>query len=741
MTIRSAATRTAVTGRTPATGRKSAPGRTPALGRTPATGRAPAGCAPVAGHPLAMACTAAAVALAALFLPIAPAAAQEGAPQFEVDPSWPRLPDGWVLGQVASVAVDARDHVWVLHRPLTVAEEERASAAPPVIELGPNGAVVQAWGGATDDRAWPGNEHGIHVDASGHVWVGGNGGGDPSDDMLLKLAGDGTVALQIGRRGESMGNDDTANLRRPAESFVYEATGEVFVADGYGNRRVIVLDAETGEFRRMWGAFGNAPLDPPPDGQAVAAQPDADGPSQFGTVHGIEVSNDGLVYVADRNNSRIQVFDADGTFVRQAFVNRGAESALTVAGISFSPDPEQRFVYVADQGNSHIHVLDRETLEILDSFGQNGAAPGEFQALHHIASDSQGNLYTAEAQRGRRVQKFTRTGFASADEARRDEAGAGAAGDGPAGGHATVAGRAAPRTAWGEPDLQGLWTSATLTPLERPERQAERSTLTDEEAASIEAESAARRAASDGKSAPGSVGGYNQVWMDAGTRIVGDLRTSLIVDPPDGRIPWHPHARAASDRERARYGVGPFESYVDLDTGERCITDGLPNMVPLQPYNMNLHIFQSPGEVVMLHEMYHELRVIPLDGRPLTGIPQWTGEARGRWEGDTLVVETVNFAERPEAYWSAPWRASRPSLRLVERFTRVGPQTIDYTFTVEDPLAFTQPWTAAAPMTTDHASRGVTAGQLWEYACHEGNYGMINILSGARAEEAETAGR
>ena len=735
MTTRSAAARTAVAARTRATGRTRATDCTRATDRRPAAGRTPAaGCTPVGGRVPAVACRVAAVALAALFLSIAPAAAQDGVPQFEVDASWPRLPDGWVLGQVASVVVDARDHVWVLHRPRTVAEEERANAAPPVIELGPNGSVVRAWGGATDDRAWPGNEHGIHVDASGHVWVGGNSGADPSDDMLLKLTGDGTVALQIGRRGESMGNDDTTNLRRPAESFVHEASGEVFVADGYGNRRVIVMDAETGEFRRMWGAFGNAPLDPAPAGQAPAADAE-DGPPQFGIVHGIEVSNDGLVYVADRNNSRIQIFDADGTFVRQAFVNRGAESALTVAGIAFSPDPAQRFVYVADQGNSHIHVLDRETLETLDSFGQNGAAPGEFQALHHIASDSQGNLYTAEAQRGRRVQKFTLTGFAPTDDAR-----GGSATDGAAGGHA-AGGWTAPRTAWGEPDLQGLWTSATLTPLERPERQAERSTLTDEEAASIEAESAARRAASDGRSAPGSVGGYNQVWMDAGTRIVGDRRTSLIVDPPDGRIPWLPHARVASDRERARYGVGPFESYTDLDTGERCITDGLPNMVPLQPYNMNMHIFQSPGEVVMLHEMYHELRVIPLDGRARTGIPQWTGEARGHWEGDTLVVETINFAERPKAYWSAPWRASRPSLRLVERFTRVGPETIDYTFTLEDPLAFTRPWTAAAPMTTDHASRGVTAGQLWEYACHEGNYGMINILSGARAEEAAAADR
>ena len=295
----------------------------------------------------------------------------------------------------------------------------------------------------------------------------------------------------------------------------------------------------------------------------------------------------------------------------------------------------------------------------------------------------------------------------------------------------------APRTSWGAPDLQGLWTSATLTPLERPRRQSQRVRLTDEEAAALERQSEERRAASDGKSAPGSVGGYNQVWMDAGTQITDSRRTSLVVDPPEGVIPWRSEAKTASDREQARYGVGPYASWVDLDMGERCITDGLPNMVPLQPYNMNLQILQTPGAVVMLHEMYHELRVIPLDGRPLTGITQWTGEARGHWDGETLVVETVNFVDRPDVYWSTPWRKARPSLRLVERFTRVGPEAIDYTFTLEDPLAFTRPWTAAAAMTPDHASRGVTSGQIFEYACHEGNHAMINVLRGARAQETE----
>ena len=286
----------------------------------------------------------------------------------------------------------------------------------------------------------------------------------------------------------------------------------------------------------------------------------------------------------------------------------------------------------------------------------------------------------------------------------------------------------APRTSWGAPHLQGLWTSATLTPLERPRRQSQRVRLTDEEAAALERQSEERRAASDGKSAPGSVGGYNQGWMDAGTQITDSRRTSLVVAPPEGVIPWRSEAKTASDREQARYGVGPYASWVDLDMGERCITDGLPNMVPLQPYNMNLQILQTPGAVVMLHEMYHELRVIPLDGRPLTGITQWTGEARGHWDGETLVVETVNFVDRPDVYWSTPWRKARPSLRLVERFTRVNADTLLYEFTVEDPTWWTQPWTAAIPMKT-------TEGPIFEYACHEGNYGMANLLTGARIQE------
>jgi len=331
---------------------------------------------------------------------------EPGVPTFAVDASWPTLPNNWVLGQVSSVTVDSRDHIWVLQRPRTVPEEQQNRAAPPVLVFDDAGNFVRAWGGPGGGYEWPANEHGIHVDSGGSVWVGGNSGQPESDDMLLKFTTEGDLLMQVGRRGQSEGNADTQNLRRPAESFVHQDTNEVYVADGYGNRRVIVLDATTGTFKRTWGAFGNEPLDSP----AEPGGDESEGPSQFGTVHGIEVSNDGLVYVADRNNSRVQVFALDGTYRTQAFINQNGGSALTAAGLAFSPDARQQFMYVADQGNSHIHIVDRETLEVLDSFGSEGERPGEFQALHHIASDSNGNLYTAEAQRGQRVQKFVFTG-------------------------------------------------------------------------------------------------------------------------------------------------------------------------------------------------------------------------------------------------------------------------------------------------------------------------------------------
>ena len=298
-------------------------------------------------------------------------------PQFEVEPSWPALPNDWVLGSVASVDVADDDHVWVYHRPRSVEEDQQANAAPPVLEFDRDGTFIQAWGGPGDGYDWPSNEHGIEVDGQGHVWVGGNNG-DPSDDMLLKFTHEGEFVMQIGGRARSGGNTDTKNLKRPAEASVYPDTNEVFVADGYGNRRVVVFDADSGEFKRMWGAFENEPIEasdeqPPPDEML--------GPQQFGTVHGIEVSNDGLVYVADRDLNRIQVFTIDGSYQTQVFVNKDA-NANSVAGLAFSPDPEQQFIYVADLGNNHIHVLDRKKLEVLDTFGSRDWSPASTPHRH-----------------------------------------------------------------------------------------------------------------------------------------------------------------------------------------------------------------------------------------------------------------------------------------------------------------------------------------------------------------------
>ena len=294
-----------------------------------------------------------------------------------------------------------------------------------------------------------------------------------------------------------------------------------------------------------------------------------------------------------------------------------------------------------------------------------------------------------------------------------------------------------PEPPWGDPDLQGVWPNATLTPLERSDAMVDKSVLTAEEAADFETQSAEQRAASD-RFILGNVGAYNQFWMDGGKNVTGDRRTALITEPPDGRIPWTESGQRRLDSDLTRYGVGPFDTYVDADTGERCLTDGLP-FVPLQGYNMNYQILQSPGWVAIINEMFHEFRLIPVDRRPHVPdhVGQILGDARGRWEGNTLVVETRSFADKRHFLWRATWRASRPSLRLVERFTRVSEDTIDYEFTMTDPTMFTRPWTALVPMTTDQASRGVTSGPLYEYACHEGNYGLLNIMRGARVEELE----
>ena len=341
---------------------------------------------------------------------------QDLVPMFEVDPDWPTIPNGWVFGQVASVAVDSRDHVWVLQRPGSVEPEEVSMAAPPVLEFDPDGGFVQAWGGESSEYPWPQSEHGIFVDHNDYIWIGGNG----PEDQVLQFTMDGEFVMQIGQPGESEGNGDTANLGRPADTWVHPATNELFVADGYGNRRVIVYDADTGEFKRMWGAFGGEPTDGTAD-PAWALEQEGDGPPEFSQpVHAARVSDDGLVYVSDRGGKRVQVFTLDGEYISQVFIGReclapDCGNGTTAASTGFSHDPEQRFLYVGNRSQARVMILERETLEILDWFGDWGSAPGDFGTLHHMDVDASGNLYVTEVSPlqpvNRRVQRFNFVGM------------------------------------------------------------------------------------------------------------------------------------------------------------------------------------------------------------------------------------------------------------------------------------------------------------------------------------------
>ena len=344
-------------------------------------------------------------------------AQRQAAPAFQVDPMWPKVPKQWMLGQVAGLSVDARDHVWILQRPWSLANDEKATdpdapcchPAPPVMEFDEAGTYVQGWGGAGDGYEWPADEHAIHVDFKGNVWISSAGGprlATKQENQILKFTQAGKFLLQIGRRGMSKGSLDTSNLNNAADIHVYAKTNEVFVADGYVNRRVIVLDADTGAFKRMWGAYGNAPDDAAPN----APTDDGPGAAQFNLVHGVRVSDDGLVYVADRRNNRMQVFTIDGKFQRELFVERKTKLLGTSFSVAFSPDPRQEYLYLADAGNGRVHIYDRRTLAEVGGFGRIGHYAGEFVFLHVVAADSKGNLYTAEVGGGRRVQKFLRSG-------------------------------------------------------------------------------------------------------------------------------------------------------------------------------------------------------------------------------------------------------------------------------------------------------------------------------------------
>jgi NHL repeat len=336
------------------------------------------------------------------------------APTFVVDPNWPQLPNHWVLGEVTSISVDRKDRIWVLHVPQSIPDAQRANAAPPVLQFDAKGKLLRSWGGPSAGTVWPGREHGIFVDANDFVWIGGRAGWPRqttpgvSDDMILKFTMAGKLVMQIGHSGQGKGNLDTENVRQATDVFVDTGAKEIFVADGYGNKRVVVFDSETGAFKRMWGAFGNLP---PATLAANAPGPQpqttADGPPEFGLPHAVKVSRDGVVYVADRINNRIQLFTREGRFLRQVRLTNDANTTVPVpAGFAFSPDDKQQFLYVVDSGPMRVVIFDRATMTQIGVIGTKGKGAGEFDIVHHIAADSKGNLYTAEIVNNRRAQRF-----------------------------------------------------------------------------------------------------------------------------------------------------------------------------------------------------------------------------------------------------------------------------------------------------------------------------------------------
>ena len=366
-----------------------------------------------------------------------PAAAS--VPTFAYDKTFPKpLPNSWKLGTVVGVSVDSRDHIWIIQRPSTLMNSEMEATdmstyrgfrgpvagccrpAPPVIEFDQEGNVVRAWGGPAEDYEWPTpgppspdrarggapfGERGVYVDHNDNVWIGADG---PGDGQMLKFSRFGKLHLQVGRHGQSNGSSDTANLNGASGFAVDAETNEVFVADGLRNRRVIVFDDYTGAYKRHWGAYGNAPDDSVP----FSYDPQVRN-QQFEDVHGIALSRDGLVYVCDRSNNRVQVFQRDGTFVKEGLISPETLKG-TAYDIAFSADPEQRFAYVVDGQNEKVWILLRDSMEGVGSFGAGGHWGGAFTTAHSIATDSKGNIYVGETWEGKRVQRFLYTGLGPA---------------------------------------------------------------------------------------------------------------------------------------------------------------------------------------------------------------------------------------------------------------------------------------------------------------------------------------
>ena len=332
------------------------------------------------------------------------------APQYKVDPSWPKpLPNNWILGQVSGVATDVNNHIWVIHRPLTLTDDERGATltpkrskccipAPPVLEFDQQGNLLHAWGGPGAGYEWPKNEHGIYIDPTGNVWVGGN---DVTDHMILKFTPQGKFLLQIGSSGKSLGSNSTSQLGRPAHMNVDPVANEVYVADGYLNKRVIVFDSNTGAYKRHWGAYGNTPSYEKMDGFNPKS-------SQFSNpVHCVRLMKDNTLLVCDRANNRIQVFEKNGKFIREMAYEIDTKGSGSVWDLIPS-DASQKYILIADGTNNEVAVLDRATGQKVGSFGRSGRNAGDFHWVHNIAVDSDGSVYTTEVDTGKRAQRFIR---------------------------------------------------------------------------------------------------------------------------------------------------------------------------------------------------------------------------------------------------------------------------------------------------------------------------------------------
>jgi hypothetical protein len=338
-------------------------------------------------------------------------------PAFQVDAFWPKpLPNDWVVGNVVGVAVDSHDNVWITHRPRSQAGGEKT---PPVLAFDPAGNVIHSWGGKDTNPEWGTQEHGLYIDYKDNVWVGFGGGlpydpkskGTTDNAHVLKATPQGKVLLEIGKFGMGTeGSSSTKYLGNPTDVWVDAKTDEAYISDGYINHRVIVFDANTGEFKRLWGAFGKKPDDTP------LPRFDRSGPprQQFDTPHCIVGTDDGLVYVCDRGNQRIQVFKHDGTFVKDALVNAQlGEGRVGGNPWDIALSKDQKLLFLVDGGTHRVHMLLRDSLEVQSSFGRRGRWAGQFESPHSIAIDSKGNLFVAETLDGRRVQKFVPRGTGS----------------------------------------------------------------------------------------------------------------------------------------------------------------------------------------------------------------------------------------------------------------------------------------------------------------------------------------